>query len=317
MNKKLTLAALACTAALTLTACGAPAEEADDGILHIAATTYPVYEFASAVTEGMDDISVDLVVKQQISCLHDYTLTVDEMQTIENADVILISGAGLEAFMEDTIAASGARVVDCSDNIYLMEPHFFDRDEEHKHDHYVEDRDPHYWLNPDNAIQMMENIKYALSNMETNHENSEYDANFDKYSAEIKERDLFWEKLIYDIPRNQRNLITFHDGFNYLAQNFNMKILKSIEEEAGSEASAKDITEIVSLIQENNVPMIFVEENGSDATAKAIQRETGVAIGTLSMNMSDNGRTYVENLDHNMSVIYEGLTGKEAPVDAE
>ena len=81
-------------------------------------------------------------------------------------------------------------------------------------------------------------------------------------------------------------MITFHDGFRYFAHAYDLPLLESIEEEAGSEASAKEIVEITELVKEHNIPVIFTEVNGSDATAKAVARETGCAVAQLSMLMS-------------------------------
>ena len=101
------LLAAACMLGLLLTACGAPAatETEDDGTLHVLATTYPVYLFTTAVTEGAENVEVSLLVNQPVSCLHDYTLTVTDMKAIEGADVIVMNGAGLEDFMDDALAA--------------------------------------------------------------------------------------------------------------------------------------------------------------------------------------------------------------------
>ena len=82
-----------------------------------------------------------------------------------------------------------------------------------------------------------------------------------------------------------RELITFHDGFTYFAEAFDLDILRAIEEEAGSEASAKDVTEIVSEIKAHGIPAIFTEVNGSDATAQMIHRECGVTVRPLTLMM--------------------------------
>ena len=91
----------ACLFGLLLSACTPAAEPGDDGTLHILATTYPVYLFTTAVTEGAEDVEVSLLVNQPTSCLHDYTLTVSDMRAIEKADVLVMNGAGLEDFMGD------------------------------------------------------------------------------------------------------------------------------------------------------------------------------------------------------------------------
>ena len=105
-------------------------------------------------------------------------------------------------------------------------------------------------------------------------------------------------------------LITFHDGFQYFAQANGLTLLKSIEEEEGSEASAKEINEIVSLIRDYGVPAIFTEVNGSDATAQAIARETGVEVRQLDMIMSGAGsgiQPYIDAMKANYDTILEAL----------
>ena len=68
----------------------------------IAATTLPVYEFTSRLCEGTD-LTVGRLVTESVSCLHDYSLNVRQVRTAESADLIVISGAGLEEFMEDLL----------------------------------------------------------------------------------------------------------------------------------------------------------------------------------------------------------------------
>jgi ABC-type Zn uptake system ZnuABC Zn-binding protein ZnuA len=109
-------------------------------------------------------------------------------------------------------------------------------------------------------------------------------------------------------------LITFHDGFRYFAHAYDLPLLESIEEEAGSEASAKEIVEITHLVKEHDIPVIFTEVNGSDATAKAIVRETDCAIAQLSMCMDgpdDNLNHYLNAMLGNMAAIVNGFAGEE------
>ena len=90
----------------------------------------------------------------------------------------------------------------------------------------------------------------------------------------------------------------------------------SIEEEEGSEASAKEINEITALVKEYNLPVIFTEVNGSDATANAISRETGCAVAQLTMLMDgpDGGTLsddYCGGLMENIRVIVNSFAGEE------
>ena len=68
----------------------------------IAATTLPVYEFTSRLCEGTG-ITVTRLVTEEVSCLHDYSLNVKQVKTAEAAEHIVISGAGLEEFLDDLL----------------------------------------------------------------------------------------------------------------------------------------------------------------------------------------------------------------------
>ena len=299
--KKRTIAALMTALLLTLSACGAPkAPAADDDTLHVLATTYPVYLFTTAVTQGVDGVEVSLLINQQTSCLHDYTLTTNDMKAIEGADVIVKSGAGLEDFMDDALAQSKADVIDCSTDIDLLPtPEHAGHD---GHDH-EEEYDPHIWMSTPTATVMLNNILHGLNRLDKAHTDA-YTANF---QAAV---DLLPENPLENNTLAHPNLITFHDGFQYFALDSDLTILKSIEEEEGSEASASDIKEIVALIKEYDLPAIFTERNGSTATADAIARETGVKVYQLDMIMSGDGtgiQPYVDAMNKNYETVLEAL----------
>lgn len=293
------LLAAACVLGLLLSACSSPAapQPSDDGKLHVLATTYPVYLFTTAVTEGIGDVEVSLLVNQQTSCLHDYTLTVNDMKAVERADVIVMNGAGLEDFMTDALAASDAPVIDCSEGIELL-PAIGHED----HDHDTE-YDPHIWMNEEAAEVMMNNILHGLGELDGDNLDR-YTENFNAAAALLPGDDGRMSGL--SCPY----LITFHDGFQYFARDNGLTILKAIEEEEGSEASAAEIKEIVALIQEYDIPAIFTEVNGSDATAQAIARETGVRVYHLDMIMSGEGvgmQPYLDAMEKNRDTIVEAL----------
>ena len=286
---------------LLLTACGggtaaAPAEE--DDTLHILATTYPVYLFTTAVTEGVEGVEVTRLIQEEISCLHDYTLTVNDMKAIEAADVIVMNGVGLEDFMADALATSDAPVIDCSEGVALLEAMGHEG-----HDHDAE-YDPHIWMDPERAAQMVWNVATVLSEVDT--------MNGDLYTANASaaEARLQSEVVGVEDPDILAGLITFHDGFQYFAQATGLDLLKAIEEEEGAEASAAEIKEIVGLIGDYNIPAIFTEKNGSDATAQAISRETGCAVEQLDLIMSGDGsgiQPYLDAMNQNINTVLEAL----------
>ena len=268
---------------LVLPFCGTPAVEKPR--LTVVCATYPIYLFASSLAENVDGVAVERLDTGTASCLHDYTLSMADMKKLERADIIALNGAGLEEFLEDALAASDAQVIDCSAGVELLENlshrHDGDGHDSHDHGHW----DPHYWMDPANARIMADNLRGGMALTDPEHA-GEYEANAVKteeilLQVEKDARELMERYLPQGVP----GLITFHDGFPYFARAFHLPLLASIEEEAGSEASAREIVEITELVKEYDIPVIFTEVNGSDATARAISRETGCRVAQLTMIM--------------------------------
>ena len=121
--------------------------------------------------------------------------------------------------------------------------------------------------------------------------------------------------MLNELGGSHYDLITFHDGFAYFADSFGMHLLAAVEEEEGSEASAMEINEITQLVKEHQLPVIFTEVNGSDATANAISRETGCQVAQLTMLMDgpEEGdlSTYLEGVRSNVNTIVSFFGGEE------
>ena len=294
---------------LSLPSCAPAREEAR---LTVVCTTYPIYLFASSITQGVEGVAVERLDTGSTSCLHDYTLSMADMKRLERANIIVINGADLEEFLEDALAASDAAVIDCSEGVELLESLSHHHDEEdrshdgHDHGHW----DPHYWMDPANARIMAANLRNNMVLLDPNHA-AEYESNAvrtEKILLHVEEetRTLVEKYPLQGVP----GLITFHDGFQYFARAFGLELLASVEEEAGSEASAHEIVEITQLVRAYDVPAIFTEVNGSDATAKAISRETGCGVYQLDMVMSGEGtgvEDYLNAMMKNLQTAAEAL----------
>lgn len=295
---------LACLTAvcLLLTGCGygGASQAQQSKTLTVACTAWPVYCFTQAVADGADGVDVVPIITDVVSCIHDYTLTVTNMKVIARADLLVINGAGLEENMESALETSGAPVVDASQGVSLLT--MIDDGEE--------ETDPHIWMDPARAQQMVQNICDGLCEADPANE-ALYRANCDSACQRLQACLKKGREALSGL--SCRELINFHDGFSYFAQAFDLTILDAIEEEAGSEASAKDIVRVCDEVETHGLPAIFVEANGSDATAKVIARETGCRIGTLSMIMSDNGSDrsgldyYLWEMDANFNALLEAM----------
>ena len=79
----------------------------------------------------------------------------------------------------------------------------------------------------------------------------------------------------------------------------------AMEEESGSEASARELIEIIALVETENVKAIFTECNGSVSAAKILSAETGVPVYALDMAMS--GDSWFDAMYYNIDTLKEAL----------
>ncbi len=261
----------------------------------IAATTLPVYEFTSFLCDGTG-ITVSRLVTESVSCLHDYALQVSQMRAVEVAEVIVINGAGLEDFLDDVLKGS-ENIIDASEGLELSCGHHHEDNDGHHHEY-----DPHIWLSPEKAKQMCNTIAEKLSVIYPQHA-QQIASNLEALTTKLDALQSYGETELGNL--NNRQLVTFHDGFSYFAESFDLHILKAVEEESGSEASAKELIELVNLVEESKLPAIFTETNGSTSAAEIIAKETGVKIYSLDMAMA--GNSYFEAMYHNIDTVKEAL----------
>lgn len=271
-----------------LSGCGSAKTETGENGTLLLATTQPMYELTEQIVAGASGITVEPLIQDQVSCLHDYTITTDQMKKIERAEVVILSGAGLEDFMASSLSGKDtADVIDSSEGIELLGD------------------DPHIWLDPRRYVQQGENITEALA--ERYPEQAElFRKNMQSYADTLMDR---YQNDWYPAAQSLscKELITFHDGFSYFADAYGLTILAAIEEEEGAEPSAAELKEIVELTETHKIPMIFTEKNGATNAAEIVAQETGVKNGVLNLGMSGGETDYASVMDENLDALKAGL----------
>ena len=266
--------------------------------VNIVATTLPVYTFTERLCEGTE-LTVGQLVTENVSCLHDYTLNVSQMQLLEQATAVVISGAGLEDFLEDALDITST-VIDSSAGLSFLDGSHSGHDHHEGHTHQ---EDPHIWLSPKNASVMAKNIHDGLCRLYPAH-TAAFDRNLEALLYELDALQEYGETALNELTT--RELITFHDGFSYLAESFDLTILMAVEEESGSEASAKQLISLINLVREHNLPAIFTEVNGSVSAAGIVAEECDIPTFTLDMGIS--GADYFDVMYHNIDTLQEALS---------
>ena len=302
MKKKHALALI--LALFTLLATGCAAQK--DGQTTIVTSFYPMYVLTLNVTDGVDGVTVQNMAEQNVGCLHDYQLQTRDMVALEGADALVINGGGMEQFMDKVISLrADLPVIDASEGIEM-----FPSDEEHDHDaHGHDDHDElynaHVWLDPENAIYEMKNIKDAFCAKDAS--NSAY------YESRYEECEKKADKLIDDYKAaskdfKNRTLITSHAAFSYLCDAFNMSQLAIEGSNGESDPSPAKMAEIIDFIKTNDIKYIFYESLDSSKTVDSIANETGAQTLALSPFEGDtDGKDYFTVMEENLETLKKAM----------
>lgn len=262
----------------------------------IVTSFYPVYVIAKNTADGIEGVRVVNMTPPVTGCLHDYSVTAGDMKNLENSDIFLFNGAGMESFL-DKIAGKypGLKTAELSRGISLIKN--------------SEGVNPHVWVSVGNAAVMTENCVKALS--EADPENAgKYKSNGGKYIKELKLLESVMKAGLAKF--SGRKIITFHEAFPYFAKEYNFEIAAVIEREPGSEPSAKELAETIKLVRSAKIKTLFAEPQYPSSSAKVIANETGAEIFVLdpAVTGDDDKDAYIKIMKKNLSVLVSAFSEK-------
>jgi zinc transport system substrate-binding protein len=265
---------------------------------------YPMYILTQNVAADVPGVAVECMTNTQTGCLHDYQLTPQDMKKLNSAWALVVNGGGMETFLEKAIALfPRLKVIETSEGIQLIGA------EEHQHesdDHHEHQFNPHVWVSVSGAISEVKNICKGLMAIDSVNA-QKYRSNAEKFIGSLEElkRKMHQELSVI----SDRNIVTFHDAFPYFAREFNLNIVAVIEREAGSEPSARELTEVIKLIREKKVKAIFIEPQYPAKSAQMISRETGKKLYTLDPVVTGpfHPDAYISIMEKNLKVLKEAL----------
>lgn len=242
---------------------------------------------------------------------------------ISEAEVVFENGFGLDDWIEDLVESAGNEeqiVVEVSEGLEPIEGGVHDHGDEehgdeerageeggHAHDH--SGGDPHFWLDVENAEHYVEVIRDTL--VEADPEGAEeYEANAEEYLATLEDLDGYIAEQAEMIPEENRKLVTTHEAFAYFAEAYGFELEGSIIRNPEAEPSSREVAEVVTMIEEENVPAIFTEPQFSGGLADTIADEAGVEVYELysdTLVEDDSGNTYEAMMRTNIDRLVEGL----------
>jgi zinc transport system substrate-binding protein len=271
------------------------AASSDEEMMTIAASFYPMYIFTLNVAKDIPNVKVINLTKAATGGLHDYSITTNDMKTLDSAQVFVTNGADMESFMDKvTEQMPSLKVIESSKGIGLIKREGDGGD------------NPHVWVSISNAITQVKNIGEQLATLDPNNA-EKYKVNTEIY---IKKLEVQREKMHKSLDTIvNRDLVTFHDAFPYFAKEFNFNIVGVIEREPGSAPSARELRETVEQVKKLKVKALFAEPQYPAKSAETIATETGIKVYTLDPVVTGpmDADAYINIMDSNLKILEEAL----------
>jgi zinc transport system substrate-binding protein len=265
----------------------------DTSIL-IDTTFYPIYIEALNVTKDIPGVKLVNIAPLAAGCLHDYQLTPDDLKKMNEADILIINGAGMESFT-DKISSQlpDLQIVDASRGISLIKSG-------------ENDYNPHVWVSITNTIQQVKNIGEQLAVLDPGHA-VQYASNTEAYVAKLEDLRGRMHQVVDST--NNKEIVTFHEAFPYFAQEFDLHITAVIEREPGSEPSAAELAETINIIEDTGTKVLFTEPQYPARSAETIALETGTKVYVLDPAVTGplEPDAYLKIMENNMRTLQEAL----------
>lgn len=244
---------------------------------------------------------------------HLYTATLQDVETLFDADIIFYGGLNLEARLIDVFEQirEGLKtpVIAVSESI---------PPERVLREVGVDAPDPHIWMDVQLWMLAAEAIRDGLIDLLPEGE-TYFTANTDAYLAQMAELDAYVREQIARIPPERRVLVTAHDAFQYFSHAYGIEVHAPQGITTQAEVGVQDIRETIELLVERRIPAIFIESSVSPDVVEAIQagaqaRGWNVVIGgsLYSDAMGAAGTpegTYLGMIRANTETIVAGLLG--------
>jgi ABC-type Zn uptake system ZnuABC Zn-binding protein ZnuA len=219
---------------------------------------------------------------------------------VSESKVLVVHGADYEVFMQGLLENAGGKenVIEASAGLRLQSDD--------------QGTDPHLWLDPNNVIAYVHNIRDGLSEFDPDGAEV-YATNASAYINQLSELDAWINGQVAQIEPQRRVLVTNHEAFGYFAERYGFQVVGAIIPSFSSDAapSAQQMAKLIEQIKIHKVPAIFLDASDNPDLAQQIAAETGVKVVTdlhlESLTEGGAAATYVDLMKDNVTKIVQAL----------
>lgn len=225
---------------------------------------------------------------------------------IEDADVVLANGLGLEPWFDALSARAGDRVTAVAESAAHQAPRAGD-------DAPGGALDPHLWMVPpivaDHYVPAIRDALVAARPQAAD----DLRAAADRLADRLAALDAELADELERIPPQRRRLVTSHDAYAAFGEHYGFEIVGSVfGVSTEREPSAAEVAELIDRVRDAQVPTVFVETTIDPALIERVARDAGVAVGeplygdSLGPPGSD-AASYAGMLRTNVATLVAGL----------
>jgi ABC-type Zn uptake system ZnuABC Zn-binding protein ZnuA len=268
-----------CGVLLLAAGCG---NDSDDGRIQVIATTTIAADIVRHVAGP--DVEVDALLPESASP-HDYAASAKDRAELEDADVVVAWGAGLEEGLPlDELDAEPVELA-------------------------AGEEDPHIWMDPREIARRVLHITTALQEADPANTVA-YRERAVTYMDELAELDRDVRRMLAVIPPDRRKLVSSHDSLGYFVRRYDFEFVGApfglVPE---SEASAETVSSLIDKVESEDVPAVFAEDTDDPELMRQIGEEAGVKVvdDLLTEGFGDRVDGYEEMLRYDAERIAEAL----------
>ncbi len=262
---------------------------------------------------GKDKVKITSMVKRNQDP-HGYDPSFSDIQNLYKADLLIVNGLNFENWLNRATQQANFKgeIITVSKGvnvIHLEDDHDHNHDEENHNDHGHDhgDVDPHIWQNPLNGIIMAENITQAFIAKDPDNK-AFYEKNFETYSQQLRDLDNNIMEKLQNNPSQPLKGIVLHDSFRYFTERYPMQFFPILDAHSISEPSVKTFAGIKTLINDNQIPVIFAESMEQNRFITTVVNDYSIVNGgqLISDTILDFGKecdSYIGILECNVKTI--------------
>lgn len=289
----------------------------DESDLLVMTSCNPVYLATVNVVGDADGVIVQNLSQPTTGCLHDYTLTTEDMKNLSKADVLVVNGGGMEGYLEDVVEAyPNLPIIDTFEAVEETYPVIIEEEaeeEEEDHDHGTDSEEHHHdsganshiWMSEEIYAGQVQAIAEGLTAIDSSHAKL-YASNADTF---IGVMDSQIDTQGVDEALSGTNVAVLHEAFAYTAQSLGANVVATMDLDEERQVSAGEVSSFIDTIKENDVKIVLAEYDYGHAMGELITEQTEAKVVYLEtlVHGDYSGLDYITVLNKNYAVIKNSL----------